>query len=59
MGNVRLEAELRQDTVVLLPTHNNGIRGFSHLPELAEEVDANVDDTVLGRRVRAALGHSR
>lgn len=58
-GNVSVDVERSGNTVVLLPSRNDGLSGYSQLPELAEEIDAHVDDAVLGHRVREALGRSR
>jgi hypothetical protein len=58
-GNLLLHVELNRDTVVLLPSCNEGAGNFSDLPELAEEFAATVEHAVLGRRVKEAIGHSR
>jgi hypothetical protein len=58
-GNLVLDVELNRKTVVLLPTCNEGAGNFGDLPELADEIEATVDDAVLGRRVREAIRYSR
>jgi hypothetical protein len=57
-GSTLVGVQLKDEVVELLPTRNDGAGGFSHLPELAEQIEADVDDTALGRRIRAALARS-
>lgn len=57
-GSTLVAVQLKDEVVELVPTRNNGAGRFGHLPELAEEFGANVDDAVLGRRIRAGLARS-
>lgn len=57
-NNILVQVELQERSIELLPTRSDGQGTFHHRTDLAEVVDADVDDAALGRKIRQVLARS-